>query len=132
MHVEDVVRCPRRGRLVRRGHLVRAQAVHHQHHPLGFRMPLLHQPAQHLGETLGRPRAGRGDQAGLGAAVQLPLPTGAVLLLAGQGGSRPVLDEPLADPGDGIGTDLHGVSGPLVVPSRAPSVALALRKTRGG
>jgi hypothetical protein len=57
----------------------------------------LHRPD---GAAFGRRRAGQGDQAGLGAAVEREFAAGAVLRLADQSGLQALLDESLSDPLD--------------------------------
>jgi len=89
------------------------------------------QPHQPIGQQRERPplaavgggRAGEGDEPGLGPPVELSLPARSGLRLAGQGGVQPVLDEPLADPPDGIRADLDRVGDPVVGPPR-PAVGL--------
>ena len=56
------------------------------------------------------------DQAGLPRAVQLPLPTGPVLLLAVQRRRQALLDEALPDPFHGRQVDFDRLRDPLIDP----------------
>jgi hypothetical protein len=81
--------------------------------------------------AFGRGGAGQGDEPGLGPAVERPLSTGPVLGLADQGGLQALLDEPLADPSDGIGADLEGLGDPDIGPGRAALGGVRLEQDAG-